>query len=32
VLASTLALWPRLFERRFSEALILGERMLHLAR
>jgi flagellar biosynthetic protein FliR len=32
VLAGTLTLWPRLFERRFSEALILGERVLHLAR
>ncbi len=32
VLAGTLGLWPRLFERRFSEAILLGERMLHLAR
>jgi flagellar biosynthesis protein FliR len=32
VLAGTLTLWPRLFEKRFANALILGEHLLHLAR
>lgn len=32
VLAGSLALWPRLFEKRFAGALMLGEHLLHLAR
>lgn len=31
VLAGTLTLWPRLFERHFAGAISLGERLLHLA-
>jgi flagellar biosynthetic protein FliR len=30
-LGGALALWPRLFERHFSQALAAGERLLHLA-
>ncbi len=32
ILAAAVSFWPRLFERRFTEALLLGERLLHLAR
>ena len=32
VLAGSLVMWPRLFEKRFAAALVLGERLLHLAR
>ncbi len=31
VLVGTLGLWPSLFEKRFTEALLLGQRLLHLA-
>jgi flagellar biosynthetic protein FliR len=32
ILGSSFALWPRIFERHFSAAIGLGERLLHLAR
>lgn len=32
IVAATLDFWPRLFERRFTDALFLGERLLHVAR
>jgi flagellar biosynthetic protein FliR len=32
VLAAGVALWPVMFERRFAEALVHGEQLLHLAR
>ncbi|MBZ5573063.1 MAG: flagellar biosynthetic protein FliR [Acidobacteriia bacterium] len=32
VFAGTLALWPRLLEHRFAAGIVLGERLLHLAR
>ncbi len=32
ILAAAVTFWPRLFERRFTAALLLGERLLHLAR
>jgi flagellar biosynthetic protein FliR len=31
VMAGTLALWPRIFEHHFSNAIMLGARLLHLA-
>jgi len=32
VLAGSLTMWPRFFEKRFASALLVGEHMLHLAR
>jgi len=32
VLAGAVGLWPRIFERQFAQAVVWGERLLHLAR